>query len=250
MGTLFRNYFFIGCLAFSGFGIFLSPSAELRAERSIPPLTGPVIDEAGRLEAGQREALSNLIRSFVPLVQMQVWIVKSLEGDSIESLSIRATDKWKLGTQKEDKGLLILVAVEDRQMRIEVGQGLEGSIPDALAGRIIEAIMKPAFRGNDFYGGIRAASIELYRAAGGEAEIEPAPDAKRKKRLGGLPLDLWIILIFFGFFGLISPFLPRSRGRGGSGTYWGGGGSSWGGGGGGWSGGGGGFSGGGSSGSW
>lgn len=111
--------------AFFHLGI-LSPTVLNAAPRDIPVLSGPVIDEPNLLSAQETRDISAALENIRGKVQIQVWIVRSLDGEAIESLSIRATDKWKLGTAKEDNGVLILISTEDRQMRIEVGQGLEG----------------------------------------------------------------------------------------------------------------------------
>ncbi len=231
--------------------------------KEIPKLEGPVIDEAQLLTNAEHQALDRLLRTFPPKVQLQIWITPSLEGESIEAVSIRAVEKWKLGTEKEDNGALILVALKDRQMRIEVGQGLEGSLPDALAGRIVDQILRPEFRRERFYEGLRKASRQIYLTVGGSTESsgvdEETSSSEQEFGDSGLTLGeiFWIIIsIIVGLFFL--PFLLASSGysrRGGGGSWgsgggWSSGGGSWGGGGGGWSGGGGGFSGGGASGSW
>jgi uncharacterized protein len=214
-------------------------SRSLFAERVIPRLTGPVMDEAGFLSSSERSNLDQLLRSYEPVVQIQIWTLNSLEGEPIEGLSIRAVDTWKLGAEKKDNGVLILVSEKDRRMRIEVGRGLEGDIPDALAGRMIDQVLKPSFRAGKFFEGLEAVSTFIYKKLSHQEVKEP----KKAARGGG---DIWIFIILFLLFGFLH--LMGFRGGRGSGTYygWGGGGS----GGGGWSGGGGGFSGGGASGDW
>lgn len=215
-----------------------------------------MIDEAGLLQGNQKAALENEMHKYPPKLQLQIWIVNSLGAESIEALSMRAAEAWKLGTAKDDRGALLLVAVGDRQMRIEVGQGLEGEIPDITAGRIIRQVLTPRFRNGDFYGGLVEASRALFRAAGGDASgFAPTEQGggRGKGRLSLLTLIIFIVILL-----LKMTFSNIGGGRGGGGGYWGGG-SGWGGGGGfggfgggggGWSGGGGGFSGGGSSGRW
>ncbi len=231
------------------------------AEIKIPPLTGPVIDEARILSSNDTQQLESILYANQQNAQVQIWIVPSTKEEPIESLSLRAVEKWKLGSQKGDNGLLILVAVNDRKMRIEVGQGLEGDIPDALTGRWIENILRPAFRAQNFAGGLAEVVNQIYLKRG----VDLASQAQNfenlvnnPKRSGGLPLGV-IIELFFGIvfmvWALWGSRFRRSRVYGSSG--WSGGswsrgsGSTFGGSrGGGWSGGGGGFSGGGSSGSW
>jgi uncharacterized protein len=188
--------------------------------------------------------------------QITILTVPSLEGDPIEDFSLRVAEAWKLGDKKEDNGVLLLVAKEDRKMRIEVGYGLEGDIPDALAGRIIQNVMVPHFRKGDFSGGITAATNLLMDASRGKkVEIEGGGASSKSSPGGGgrfIVLVLLFLLFSFGsrsglLFGLLA--LGASGGRHRSG--FGGGGFGGGGfGGGGFSGGGGGFGGGGASGSW
>jgi uncharacterized protein len=220
--------------------------AELR---SIPALRGPVIDEVGLLDSSDLRMLESELRSYPPEVQLQVWIVKTLQDEPIENLSIRASSLWKLGTAKGDRGALLLVAIDDRRMRLEVGQGLEGEITDLQASRIIDGVMGPAFRAGDFAGGLREASRQVYTLAGGQNKNFQSSGraTSNPKKVSIFPillfLFLFVVLRLLGFGGRRG----RSRFYGGFGGGMGGGGF---GGGGGWSGGGGGFSGGGSSGSW
>jgi uncharacterized protein len=233
-----------------------APALAQSGLRAIPPLTGPVIDEAGLLSGAQKTALADELRAYLPQLQLQIWVMDTLGPEAIEALSIRAADQWKLGTAKDDRGAMILVALQDRQMRIEVGQGLEGEIPDAAAGRIIDQVLAPHFRAQDFAGGLQAAARELYQRAGGDvSQLSPAPSfhTPRRSRQG----FSWFHVVIFLVILLMNAFRGRRRGvgfltgmllghvsGGRSRSSWGGGG------GGGWSGGGGGFSGGGSSGRW
>jgi uncharacterized protein len=226
---------------------------------TIPPLRGPIIDEAQVLSPSQEQALERELLLYPPVVQVQIWIVKDLAGEPIESLSIRATDSWKLGSEKKDNGVLILVATDNRRMRIEVGQGLEGPLPDALAGRIVDHILAPLFRQGDFYGGLLLASRKIFEVAGGDPNMLPRDKSlervSRRQKGSGLHLLFFVILFGAFFLNFLFPFFGPSRGRFGrlgggfGGGHWRGSGGSWGGGS-SWGGGGGGFSGGGSSGSW
>jgi uncharacterized protein len=198
------------------------------------------------------------LRAYPPAVQLQVWIVSSLQGEPIESVSIRATDAWKLGTSKDDRGALLLIAVEDRRSRLEVGQGLEGDITDLQSNRIVDGTLRNAFRDGRFYEGLRDSAREIYALAGGTDAAFRAPE----RRPRGEPISsrmLFLIVLILVIANIFRGRGPGGRARrygafgtgvwvGGRGARgWGGGGF---GGGGGWSGGGGGFSGGGSSGSW
>jgi len=182
--------------------------------------------------------------------------VASLGGAPIEDFSIRLAEKWQLGDAKRDDGLILLVAKNDRQMRIEVGYGLEGAVPDALAARIIRNQLRPAFRAGQFDQGVIGAFDLLMRAAQGESVRVGPPERKRGAK--GFSIDNLLRFAPFIFFFLLMLMLRlSSRGRGGRGggwMYYGGGYSRGGGGGGfsggGFSGGGGGFGGGGASGGW
>jgi uncharacterized protein len=245
----------------------LALTGAARAEAPIPRLTGPVVDEAGLLSSGDVRRLSELARSARARddgqgVQLQYLVVRSLEGEPIESYSIRVAEAWKIGSKGRDDGLLVTVAVADRTWRIEVGGGLEGEIPDALARRIGERILVPAFRAGRYADGLYDAGAELLTLAGVAPEAVQAHARARPRGVTGLPpgfgvliaiaVVLWIVSNVFRGFG---PRRRRSMWWGGGpwiGGGWGGGGGfgGGGGGGGGWSGGGGGFSGGGASGRW
>lgn len=237
--------------------IFLVCAPESFAEVKIPTLTSPVIDDAGMFSSSERNELVALLRSKLSTAQFQIWTIGSLEGDAIENVSIRAVEAWKLGSEKQDNGLLILISKNDRRMRIEVGQGLEGSIPDVIAGRVVDQIMKPYFREGQFFEGtIQAAQFLYQRLENPNTGTRNDLSQPRRKRggLGDLPLAILVLLLiiiikFISFIDRIRHPFRRNR-RGWFDGGFGGGGGGWSSGGGGWSGGGGGFSGGGSSGSW
>lgn len=233
---------------FVAFLLGFSPSA-LAFE--IPALSGPVIDEVGLLNQNTTRQLTQSLLNLKQQqnVQLQVYVTKSLQGEEIESAAIKIFDKWKLGEEKTDKGLLFLIAPNEKRIRIEVGQGLEGDIPDVIAKRIIADVVRPYFQRQEFNLGIiqGVAAIQTYlgnpdaQLSGG---INEAQDAESTK--SGKP---WIILIAIGIWLIIFMFNPSlalyllfSMMRGGGGGGGGGGGS--------WSGGGGRSSGGGASGGW
>lgn len=240
--------------------LFILPVTGL-AQLQIPPLTGPVVDEANLIEGRDQRALDQVIREFHQRGkgQIQVLTLRDLGGLSIEQASIQIADQWKLGTAKGDDGVLILIAAQERRMRIEVGQGLEGVLPDVKAKRIISDVMTPLFRQGSPSKGILAGTLYVLttidpefdlKVEGGRESFGPA-NASVFQKYEGLFFLLFIILMI-----ILNIFRPRRRflgGFGGPGPWGGGGwsgGGGFGGGGGGWSGGGGGFSGGGASGSW
>ncbi len=224
----------------------------------VPALTGPVVDVAGVLSRSDQAKISASLlqfqRTYGP--QLQVLVVPKLEDETIESYSIKVVDAWKLGTEEQDNGVLLLVATQDRQVRIEVGRGLEGDLPDALAGRIIRAGIIPFFQQDQIGAGVLVGLNLIAESIGGKLEGVPTPRMRRAKRGGGINLGY---LLFLGFFLLGPSVFGRGR-RGGVGSALLGGmlmGSVLGrgrgggfGGGGGFSGGGGGFAGGGASGGW
>ncbi len=231
------------------------------AEFKVPPLTGPVVDAAGMFNPATRASLEQFIRSLFEHggAQLQIATVPDLGGISIEEASIKMTDQWKLGKKKEDRGLLLLFALAEHKVRIEVGQGLEGVVPDVVANRIIREVIVPRLKEGSpdraVIDGVMAIvhyTDPTLMPESGEARSQGYSHGRHSS--GGAIFWIFIILIF-----VILPLFTRG-GRGGGGFFGGGfggglggfGGGSFGGGGGGgsWGGGGGGFSGGGSSGSW
>ncbi|MFM6928535.1 MAG: TPM domain-containing protein [Bdellovibrio sp.] len=246
-------------LSLAFLSLFICLGLTARAEFQVPALQGPVMDEAGILPRSMRQDLSQLLFDFNRRgkAQLQILIVPTIGDDVIEQASIRITDKWKLGDAKKDNGILFLISVNDRKMRIEVGQGLEGAIPDVYAQRIIADTVAPYFRQKRYGDGVYAGVAQLMALADKEfADEKGLSTADRADdKGGGIPIGviiiLFIIISILGRFGGGRGRYYTGGGGGFGGPFGGGGfGGSGGGGGGGWSGGGGGFSGGGSSGSW
>lgn len=142
--------------------------AGLAHAREVPALAGRVTDEAEVLGPAQRQHLEQLLGTHEQATgrQFAVLIVSTLEGDPIEDFGIRVVESWELGQEGKDDGLLMLVAMQERKIRIEVGYGLEGDIPDAIAGRVIRDVMRPRFRSGDVAGGIEAGLVKLMEASG------------------------------------------------------------------------------------
>lgn len=224
--------------------------AEAFAQRDIPPLANQrVHDDAGILSPQTVGYLEQSLRHFEDSTsnQIAILIVPSLEGESIDQFGIRVAEAWKLGTANNDNGVILLIATSDHKIRIEVGQGLEGPLPDAICNRIIRNEIAPAFRRQDYDTGVIAAIDGICMAIKGEYRGTGPKQSKR-----GAPLWLIILIII-----IVLAMRNRNRPRGSgwsSGGGWFIGGSGFGGGGGGgfggFSGGGGSFGGGGSSGSW
>ena len=227
-----------------------------------------VTDRAGVFGPGEAEALNARLEQFERDTsnQILVWVDKTLlEGFTLEDFTVRAAQKWGAGQKQEDNGAVLFVFTEDRKVRIEVGYGLEGSLPDVTAKRIIENEIIPKFRAGDFSGGVVDGADAMMAAVKGEYRgsgrtVDEQKRGKRNQVAGCLPF-----LLFFGIFVILPMLFRRRRGfrsHGGGGWWTGGGfgggwgsgggfsGGGFGGGGGGFSGGGGSFGGGGASGSW
>jgi uncharacterized protein len=248
--------------------LFLLPTI-IFAQVKVPELWGVRIHDEGKiLSPGFIAQLEHQLKLYEDTTSNQIAIltIRSLEGEVLEEFSYRvAKDKWKLGSANNDNGVLLLIVVDDRKVRIEVGDGLEGALPDITCNQIIRNELAPQFRQGNYEGGVQAAIDGIIKGIGGEYHQE-APQVSRRGRSGGSFLTTIIII-----FVIIIIQAIRNRGnrggRGGRGRGWSsgtgwfgptigggfgggfGGGGGWSGGG-GFSGGGGGFSGGGSSGSW
>ena len=146
-----------------------SPS---HAQPRVPDLTGRVVDGADLLRPSTEAALEARLAAFEDSTTVQVAIltIRSLDGEVLEPFATRVFRAWGLGQADADNGVLILIAKQDRQIRIEVGYGLEGSLTDARAGRIIRNDMRPRFRAGDFDGGVLAATDAVIAAAAGTPE--------------------------------------------------------------------------------
>jgi uncharacterized protein len=167
----------------------------------LPPLDSPVVDTTGTLSAGQAQQLRQQALALQQRKgsQLQVLIVPSTQPETIEQYAVRAYSQWKLGREQADDGVLLVVAKDDRKVRIEVGYGLEGAIPDAIANRIIQEYLVPKFRAGDYAGGIDAASAALVKLIDGEPL--PAPTAGRRGRgNGGGGGGDWLFALFAAFF--------------------------------------------------
>ena len=237
----------------------------VRADVAVPPLTARVTDLTGTLSGGAVARIESKLTALEDKKgsQIAVLIVPSTEPEEIEQFSIRVEDAWKLGRKGVDDGAYLIVAKNDRKVRIEVGRGLEGALTDATSNRIIEETITPHFKANDFDGGVEAGVDQMIAVVNGEAL--PAPDRKWDKHAGNmgdmLPLLLVVAVvaggvlrsIFGRFFGslatggvtgflafLVSHFLPIGLGAGivaflfamlagGSSRGWSAGGGGWGG---------------------
>ena len=147
---------------------------------AIPPLQAHVTDLSGTLSAAQQAQLEQQLAAFEKArgSQIAILIVPTIGPEVIEQFSIRVAEAWKIGRRNHDDGVLVSVAKNDRKMRIDVGYGLEGAIPDAIAKRIISETMAPKFRQGDFAGGLSAAVTQMEKLVEGES-LPPASSADR-----------------------------------------------------------------------
>jgi len=167
------------------------------AELPIPPLTARVSDLTGTLSSEEKATLEARLEAFEREkgAQIGVLIVATVKPETIEHYAVRGVEPWQLGRQGVDDGALLLVAKDDRRMRIEVGYGLEGALNDATTKRIISETIIPRFKQGDFYGGLDAGIEAMFTVVAGEPL--PAPDAQA----GGGPAadDSFENLLFAGF---------------------------------------------------
>ena len=261
------------------------------AQIPVPALTGRIVDQTGTLSPAQQATLEQTLATFEARkgTQIAVLIVPTTAPEAIEQFSIRLAEKWKLGRKKVDDGAILIVAKDDRATRIEVGYGLEGVLTDLSSHRIVDEIILPRFKSQDFYGGITAGVDQIIHVVDGEPLPEPARSSAAgsndfgrfipiifilaiavggvlRSALGRFPGALvtggavaviaWFVVgalsmaLFAGAIALFVTLMSGGMGRYGMGGFYGGGMGRGGSGGGGFSGGGGGFGGGGASGRW
>ena len=167
---------------------------------SIPKLTTPVIDQTATLTPEQQRLLVSKLLTFESQkgAQIALLIVPTVRPETIEQFSLRVVESWKLGRKGVDDGVLLLVAKEDRALRIEVGYGLEGALNDATAKRIISEIISPYFRQGDFYGGVDAGLDAMIRVIDGE--ILPAPKNRQHAAAENSDLESLLPVAFILIF--------------------------------------------------
>lgn len=226
----------------------------------VPHLKGHVNDYGNILSSSEESRLENYLSSFESTSSVQIVLlsIKSLEGQNLEDYSMRVADAWKLGNKEKDNGVLLLVSIQDKKLRIEVGYGLEGSLTDAKSGYIIRNYIVPGFKSGSYYDGIAAGMNAITGVISDQLEITDDQIAQsQRKQANKTPqipfgLIIFVLMSIFGGFGrrrrgglftalFLGSMLGGGRGRSGG---FGGGGF------GGFSGGGGGFGGGGASGGW
>lgn len=167
---------------------------------AIPTLDSPVVDTTGTLDAAQKQQLVEQATGLQQRKgsQLQVLVVPTTQPEDIAQYTTRVFEQWQIGRKGIDDGVLLVVAKDDRRVRIEPGYGLEGAIPDAVANRVIQEYLAPAFRAGDYAGGISAATAMLARLIDGEPL--PAPVSAHRATQGERGGDGWMMAVVIGFF--------------------------------------------------
>ncbi len=164
----------------------------------VPRLAAHVVDLTGTLSAAERDALDAKLRAFESArgSQVAVLLVPSIGPETIEEFAGRVTDEWKLGRKGVDDGVLFVIAKQERKLRIHTGRGVQGTLTDALAKRIVSDIVSPHFRNGDFAGGLDAGVDAIMKAIEGEAL--PLPAAKPQGKVG--MVSSYADFLWIGFF--------------------------------------------------
>jgi uncharacterized protein len=182
------------------------------ADVAVPPLKARVTDLTSTLSAQQRSVLEQTLAEFEHRkgAQVAVLMVPTTQPETVEQYAVRVEEAWRLGRKGVDDSVLLVVAKNDRRLKIEVGYGLEGALPDAIAKRIIEEDIVPRFRDGDFYGGVRAGTDRILRVIEGEAlpppRAEPSGNGASPGALQWLFMALFIAVV-------AAPIVSRIFGR-------------------------------------
>jgi uncharacterized protein len=165
-------------LRFLVFAFLLGLGAGANCQIPVPPIAR-VVDQTGTLSAENRAALERMLEQFEARKGSQIALVmvKTTAGEPIEQYALRIGEQWKLGRKGVDDGALLVVAKDDRAVRIEVGYGLEGALNDATAKRIVSEVITPRFREGDFFGGLSAGLDRMIRVIDGEPLPGPSRSA-------------------------------------------------------------------------
>ncbi len=190
----------------------------------VPALTAPVTDLTGTLTAEQTATLDQELRAFATRKgsQIAILMVPSTAPEAIEQYSIRVAEAWKLGRKAQDDGVLLLVAKDDRAMRIEVGYGLEGAIPDAIAKRIIAEVITPQFKQGDYFGGLQAGVQQLMELIDGEQLPPPQATSPGADRSSAQEIGFMVLIGAVVLGSVLRSVLGRTVGAGLSGLIAGG----------------------------
>jgi uncharacterized protein len=178
---------------------------------AVPPLTGRVVDQTGTLAAADIASLTQTLQDLETRKgsQIAVLIVPTTDGEAIEQFSLRVAEAWKIGRKKIDDGALLVIAKNDRRLRIEVGYGLEGALNDATAKRIIDEVITPRFRNGDFAGGVSAGIERIVAVIDGEPLPAPAPQKSSGASSNFDPFNPFLLFAVFIVGGILRSTLGR-----------------------------------------
>ena len=198
-------------LILCGAAVLAAAPALAQQLQPVPALERRVTDLTGTLSAAQQEQLEARLAAFEAQKgsQIAVLLVPTTEPETIEQYAIRVAEQWQLGRKGVDDGALLLVAIGDRNLRLEVGYGLEGVLPDVIAKRIVSDVITPYFRQGDYFGGLSAGVERIIGVVEGEPLPEPDRDWRGDVALGEAMLPLLLIFavlgggLFRGIFGRV-----------------------------------------------
>jgi len=185
-------------------------SVFAQSNPTFPPLSGRVVDQAGILDTATEAALTEKLAAHEAETSNQIVVVtvNSLEGYADADYALRLGREWGIGTEEKSNGVILLIAPNERKVRIEVGYGLEGALPDGLAGQIIRRNIVPSFKESDFSGGIQSGVTAILQAVVGEYKAEPV--RSRNRNNGNKNAFTFMPLFFIGMVAV--PALLRVRG--------------------------------------
>jgi uncharacterized protein len=182
------------------------------ADVAVPPLTGRVVDKTATLSGSDIASLDKTLKDFEARKgsQVAVLIVPTTQPETIEQYSLRVAEAWKIGRKKIDDGAILVVAKDDRKLRIEVGYGLEGALTDVTAKRIIDEVITPKFRSGDFAGGISDGVNRILRVIDGEPLPAPAQRQQNSSLLNHIdPFNPFLIVAVIVVGGIFRGLLGR-----------------------------------------
>ncbi len=195
--------------------LWAAPALHAQDVLPVPPLSGRVIDQTGTLTAAQSEALTGKLAKFEAESgpQIVVLLVPTTQPEDIAAFAQRVGDQWKIGRREVGDGLVIVVAKNDRRVNIQTAKALEGAVPDLAARQIIEGAIRPAFRADDYAGGLNAAIDQLIARIRGEALPVPARQPAKSGLFGNLPPTDLLIFAFIAL-PIVAGVTRRMFGRG------------------------------------
>ena len=214
--SLLKNFRFLNLFLLVSISLILSNS--ILAQKAVPELWGiRVHDDAHALKQETVDQLEKELKTYEDSTsnQIAILIVQSLDGDVLEEYSLHVAEKWKLGTKNKDNGALLLIAVDDHKMRIEVGQGLESVLTDAQSNRIIRNEIAPEFRRGDYDAGVKAGINGIVKAIAGEYQTD---GSESESSIDGTWIVVGILMGVFFIALLVFAFVKEFRSTGGVGS--------------------------------